>query len=193
MEPELKVKATPEFRPPKRTNVLSTKAGKEAFTREVKELFLQKMGETQNTLLICKEMGIPWGVFYAHYAPVSKYYDEWFAGEVEAQRKKFGYDLMENVLFPMAKVKKTSHFNYTIASLKAVLPEHFDRNRVQIGIVANDVNVKWGDGSFDPLKLREKQEITQEELSFRSGIHRTYMGRVERGKQNLSLLNIMCL
>ena len=40
-------------------------------------------------------------------------------------------------------------------------------------------------------KLREKQKISQEELSFRSGIHRTYMGRVERGKQNLSLLNIV--
>ncbi len=40
-------------------------------------------------------------------------------------------------------------------------------------------------------KLREKQKVSQEELSFRSGIHRTYMGRVERGKQNLSLLNII--
>ena len=40
-------------------------------------------------------------------------------------------------------------------------------------------------------KLREKQRISQEELSFRSDIHRTYMGRVERGKQNLSLLNII--
>ena len=38
-------------------------------------------------------------------------------------------------------------------------------------------------------KLRGK--ISQEELSYRSGIHRTYMGRVERGKQNLSLLNII--
>ena len=40
-------------------------------------------------------------------------------------------------------------------------------------------------------KLREKQKVSQEELSFRAGIHRTYMGRVERGKQNLSLLNII--
>ena len=142
----------------RRTQAYTTKATKEAFTREIKTLFLSKMGETQNTLLICKEMGIPFGVFFAHYSPISKYYDEWFAGEVEMQRKKFGYDLMENVLFPMAKVKKTSHFNYTIASLKAVLPEHFDRNRVQIGIVANDCNVKWGDGSFDPLKLREEHQ-----------------------------------
>ena len=40
-------------------------------------------------------------------------------------------------------------------------------------------------------KLREKKGISQEALAEEAGIHRTYMGRVERGKQNISLLNIV--
>lgn len=39
-------------------------------------------------------------------------------------------------------------------------------------------------------KHRHKLEISQEELAFRSGLHRTYVGSVERGERNLSLENI---
>lgn len=40
-------------------------------------------------------------------------------------------------------------------------------------------------------KLREKKGISQEALAEEAGIHRTYMGRVERGKQNISVINLV--
>jgi transcriptional regulator with XRE-family HTH domain len=39
-------------------------------------------------------------------------------------------------------------------------------------------------------KLREAAKWTQEELAERSGLHRTYIGSIERGERNLALLNI---
>lgn len=38
--------------------------------------------------------------------------------------------------------------------------------------------------------LRKSIELSQEDLGFKSDIHRTYIGAVERGEQNISLDNI---
>lgn len=42
---------------------------------------------------------------------------------------------------------------------------------------------------------RKRQELglSQEELAFRAELHRTYIGSVERGERNISLLNIVQL
>ncbi len=39
-------------------------------------------------------------------------------------------------------------------------------------------------------RLRRERGWSQEEFADRVGVHRTYMGSVERGERNLSLLNI---
>lgn len=38
--------------------------------------------------------------------------------------------------------------------------------------------------------IRNKLGLSQEELGFKANIHRTYIGAVERGEQNVSLDNI---
>jgi len=40
-------------------------------------------------------------------------------------------------------------------------------------------------------ELRQEQHVSQEELSHRSGLDRSYMGGVERGERNVSLANIL--
>jgi len=39
-------------------------------------------------------------------------------------------------------------------------------------------------------KLRKDLNLSQEELAFKSGLHRTYVGMIERAERNITLLNI---
>lgn len=38
--------------------------------------------------------------------------------------------------------------------------------------------------------VRKKAGLSQEELGFRAGLHRTYIGAIERAEQNVSIDNI---
>jgi len=38
---------------------------------------------------------------------------------------------------------------------------------------------------------RERLGVSQEELADRAGLHRTYLGGVERGERNVGLLNVL--
>lgn len=39
-------------------------------------------------------------------------------------------------------------------------------------------------------ELRKQRGLSQEELGFRAGLHRTYIGSIERSEQNVSIDNI---
>ena len=39
-------------------------------------------------------------------------------------------------------------------------------------------------------KLRERKGWSQEELGFRSGLHRNYVGGIERGERNVGIENL---
>jgi transcriptional regulator with XRE-family HTH domain len=50
-----------------------------------------------------------------------------------------------------------------------------------------DVRVRFGRAI---RRVREEQEINQEEAAERCGLHRTYYSGIERGVRNVSLRNI---
>ncbi|HHY0380113.1 helix-turn-helix domain-containing protein [Vibrio ostreicida] len=51
----------------------------------------------------------------------------------------------------------------------------------------NDYQVRFG---LAVRKLRNKKNLTQEELASLCDLDRTYIGSVERGERNVSLINI---
>jgi transcriptional regulator with XRE-family HTH domain len=38
--------------------------------------------------------------------------------------------------------------------------------------------------------LRKEKNLSQEELSFKADLHRTYIGMIERAEKNITLVNI---
>lgn len=39
-------------------------------------------------------------------------------------------------------------------------------------------------------EIRKEKNLSQEELSFKADLHRTYIGMIERAEKNITLLNI---
>jgi transcriptional regulator with XRE-family HTH domain len=50
-----------------------------------------------------------------------------------------------------------------------------------------DIRIRFGRAI---RRIREEQQINQEEAAERCGLHRTYYSGIERGLRNVSLLNI---
>lgn len=50
-----------------------------------------------------------------------------------------------------------------------------------------DIQQKFGDKLRE---LRKQKDLSQEDLAFKSGLHRTYISDIERGSRNVSLKNI---
>ncbi|ACJ34596.1 helix-turn-helix domain-containing protein [Anoxybacillus flavithermus] len=54
-----------------------------------------------------------------------------------------------------------------------------DRDKV-LKIIGNNIR-----------SIRTSLNLSQEELAFESGLHRTYIGAVERGEKNITILNLI--
>ena len=59
------------------------------------------------------------------------------------------------------------------------------------GYSKNDLKVLKAFGSVVRDRREFLDDMSQEELADRAGLHRTYIGGVEQGRRNLGLLNIM--
>ena len=51
----------------------------------------------------------------------------------------------------------------------------------------NNILIQFGK---NVSKLRKSQNMSQEQLAQKSGLHRTHIGMIERAERNITLLNI---
>lgn len=51
----------------------------------------------------------------------------------------------------------------------------------------NKILIQFGD---KVRVLRKEKSLSQEELSFKADLHRTYIGMIERAEKNITLINI---
>lgn len=54
-------------------------------------------------------------------------------------------------------------------------------------MVKKEILIKFGE---KVRNLRKENGFSQEELSFKAGLHRTYIGMIERAEKNITLINI---
>jgi len=54
-------------------------------------------------------------------------------------------------------------------------------------ILKKEILIKFGE---KVREIRKEKGLSQEELSFRANLHRTYIGMIERAEKNITLLNI---
>jgi len=51
----------------------------------------------------------------------------------------------------------------------------------------NNINEEVG---FNIRRIREEKDLSQEELAQLAGLHRAYIGQIERGEKNIGLKNL---
>jgi len=54
-------------------------------------------------------------------------------------------------------------------------------------ISKKEILIKFGDRVRE---IRKEKGLSQEELSFKADLHRTYIGMIERAEKNITLVNI---
>ncbi len=54
-------------------------------------------------------------------------------------------------------------------------------------ISKKEILIKFGE---KVRELRKEKGLSQEELSFKADLHRTYIGMIERAEKNITLINI---
>jgi len=62
----------------------------------------------------------------------------------------------------------------------------YDYTKVN-GMSENNINVLFGKRI---RQLRMQKGLSQEELGYEAGLHRTYIGQIERAEKNITLKNI---